>query len=212
MEDRMNVILDLDNTIIVALEEPERDMLSMRFQGKFEHHDILSNGMRIFARPGLQPFLDYLFANFNVSVFTAAEQEYALFIINHFLLQKGTSGHRKVHYMFWRYHVDMGIKRYNGVKDLRLLFNVFNVPNFYPCYTVIIDDLIDVYEANPDNTIPIKAFEIVDSSTNQALPESIEDVELERVKRVLELRNYRFKNSYCPRLIKMKYYPSAPFL
>lgn len=209
MEDRMNVILDLDNTIIVALEEQERDLLSMRFQGQFEYHDILSYGMRIFARPGLQPFLDYLFANFNVSVYTAAEQEYALFIINHFLLMEGHKGHRKVHYMFWRYHVDMGMKRYNGMKDLRLLFNVFNVPNFYPCNTVIIDDLIDVYEANPDNTIPIDAFKIVSSSTNQALSKSIDDKELERVKTVLDKLNHRFKNSYNPRLIRMKYCPST---
>ena len=205
----MNVILDLDNTIIVALEEQERDLLSMRFQGQFEYHDILSYGMRIFARPGLQPFLDYLFANFNVSVYTAAEQEYALFIINHFLLMEGHKGHRKVHYMFWRYHVDMGMKRYNGMKDLRLLFNVFNVPNFYPCNTVIIDDLIDVYEANPDNTIPIDAFKIVSSSTNQALSKSIDDKELERVKTVLDKLNHRFKNSYNPRLIRMKYCPST---
>jgi hypothetical protein len=208
MEDRMNVILDLDNTIIVALEEQERDLLSMRFQGQFEYHDILSYGMRIFARPGLQPFLDYLFANFNVSVYTAAEQEYALFIINHFLLMGEHKGHRKVHYMFWRYHVDMGMKRYNGMKDLRLLFNVFNVPNFYPCNTVIIDDLIDVYEANPDNTIPIDAFKIVSSSTNLALPKSVDDKELERVKTVLDKLNNRFKNSYNPRLIRMKYCPA----
>ncbi len=205
----MNVILDLDNTIIVALEEQERDLLSMRFQGQFEYHDILSYGMRIFARPGLQAFLDYLFANFNVSVYTAAEQEYALFIINHFLLMEGHKGHRKVHYMFWRYHVDMGMKRYNGMKDLRLLFNVFNVPNFYPCNTVIIDDLIDVYEANPDNTIPIDAFNIISSSTNQALTKSVDDKELERVKTILDKLNHRFKNSYNPRLIRMKYCPST---
>ena len=37
---------------------------------------------KVFERPGLQEFLDYLFANFNVSVWTAASKSYALFIID----------------------------------------------------------------------------------------------------------------------------------
>ena len=127
MEDRLNVILDLDNTIINSLEEYERKEISPEFQDQFDYKDMAAYGMRVFARPGLQEFLDFLFQNFNVSVFTAAEQEYALFIINNFLL---TKPNRKIHYMFFRYHVDMGIERYDGTKDLRLLFNIFILTNF----------------------------------------------------------------------------------
>lgn len=193
----MNVILDLDNTIINALEEHERESLPLDFQNQFQYHDLTPYGMRIFARPGLQEFLDYLFANFRVTVFTAAEQEYALFIINNFLLNKPG---RKLAYIFFRYHVDIALKRFKGgMKDLRLLFNVFNIDGFYPCNTVIIDDLVDVFEANPDNTIRIKSFDVAhDGVINR---EAVNDKELIRVQKVLEDLNQRYKRSDCIRQI-----------
>jgi TFIIF-interacting CTD phosphatase-like protein len=205
MEDRLNVILDLDNTLIVALEEHERDNLSRQFQDKFAHKSMLAYGMKIFERPGLQSFLDYLFENFNVSVFTAAEQEYALFIINNFILIKPE---RNIKYMFFRYHVEMAHKRYGGVKDLRLLFNVFNTPNCFPCNTIIIDDLPDVLETNPENTIPIKPFKIVNDN-GKVVTQAANDKELERVKRVLQGLNLRFKQSYFPRQIYLTQYPQS---
>lgn len=195
MEDRMNVILDLDNTIINALEEYERESLPLGFQSQFEFKDIVAYGMRIFARPGLQRFLDFLFANFNVSVFTAAEQEYALFIINNFLL---TRPNRKVHYLFFRYHVDMAMKRYDGMKDLRLLWNVLHVPNMYPCNTVIIDDLVDVYDSNPNNTIRIKAFNVIKDGKGN--PEALKDDDLLRMEKILTKLNQYYKQSPFVRL------------
>lgn len=209
MEDRLNVILDLDNTIINSLEEYERKEISPEFQDQFDYKDMAAYGMRVFARPGLQEFLDFLFQNFNVSVFTAAEQEYALFIINNFLL---TKPNRKIHYMFFRYHVDMGIERYDGTKDLRLLFNIFNVPNFYPCNTVIIDDLSDVREANPLNTIVIKSFDV--AKDGKIVTESAQDNDLERVRSILKNLNDRFKASDCPRTIWLGQKPTveSPFM
>ena len=35
--DRLNIILDLDNTLINALEEPEREKIPLSFQEKFEY-------------------------------------------------------------------------------------------------------------------------------------------------------------------------------
>jgi TFIIF-interacting CTD phosphatase-like protein len=205
METRMNVLLDLDNTLINALEEPEREQVPLDFQNKFDHKDMVAYGMRVFARPGLQKFLDFLFANFNVSIFTAAEQEYAFFIVKNFIL---TKPNRKVDYIFFRYHVDMGIKRYDGTKDLRLLFNVFNLPNFYPCNTVIIDDLDEVEEANPYNTIRIKSFDV--SKDNKLVYESYLDNDLERVEKVLRQANDKYMRSRCPLDIYYGRLPDQP--
>ena len=209
MENKMNVLLDLDNTIINALDEQERSVLPIEFQNRFDYKDMPIYGLRVFGRPGLQTFLDYLFTHFNVSVFTAAEQEYALFIVNNFLLTKPG---RKVHYIFFRYHVNMGLERYNGTKDLRLLWNVFKIPMFQPCNTVIIDDLIDVYETNPKHTIRIKSFDV--SSNKQMVADSVDDTDLERVQVILEKLDQNFKASECPRKLYLGKEPkeSSPFL
>ena len=196
MEDRMNVLLDLDNTLINALEEHELQELPKEFQDRFDYKDMAAYGMRVFGRPNLQRFLDYLFANFKVSVFTAAEQEYALFIINNFLLIKPE---RKLQYMFFRYHVDVGVDRYDGTKDLRLLWNVLKVPGMYPCNTIIIDDLDDVLEANPNNTIRIVSFDVVKNKKINYT--CVEDNDLERVTGILQDLDKSYKMSSCPRQI-----------
>lgn len=208
MEDRLNVILDLDNTIINSLEAYQYANLSTDFQNAFDYKNMLAYSLRIFARPGLQTFLDYLFDNFNVSVFTAAEQEYALFIVNNFLL---TKPNRKVHYIFFRYHVDMGINRFNGMKDLRLLFEVFQLPNFYPCNTVIIDDLEDVRLTNPNNTLQIKPFNVL--INDQVNYDAINDQDLDRIEGILTNLNKRFKSSKCPRMLYTGKHPDveSPF-
>jgi hypothetical protein len=60
MEDRLNVILDLDNTIINALEEHERQKIPLDIQKQYDYKDMATYGYRIFGRPGLQEFLDFL--------------------------------------------------------------------------------------------------------------------------------------------------------
>ena len=201
----MNVILDLDNTIINALEEHEREELSAEFQSKFDYKNMIEYGMRVYGRPGLQEFLDFLFEHFNVSVFTAAEQEYAWFIVRKFLLTKPT---RKIQYLLFRYHVDLAMQRYDGMKDLRLLFYVFRLPNFYPCNTVIIDDLEDVRQSNPDHTIQIKSFDV--AVDGKVVYESIEDNDLQRVQKILSMLNERYRQSPCPRQIYVGRNPDAP--
>jgi hypothetical protein len=159
MEARINVLLDLDNTIINALEEGERLALPAYFQDKFDHKDMVPF-FRIFARPYLQEFLDYLFANFNVSVFTAAEHSYAKFIIDNFIKPPNKPG-RELSVVFFRYHFEISEKLYEKTKGLEILWDFFHVQNFYPCNTVIIDDLRDVKESNPYNTLAIYPFDMM---------------------------------------------------
>jgi hypothetical protein len=116
-ECKLNVILDLDNTIINSLDNDDRQQLPIIFQDKFIYRDMIPI-YRVFGRPHLEEFLDYIFANYNVSVFTAAEKNYALFIIENFLL---TKPERQLDFIFYRMHVDLGQELYNGTKDLRLI-------------------------------------------------------------------------------------------
>ena len=84
----MNVVLDLDQTLISAEDWDSKDFKKHKNKAKkFEFHDM-DGYYIVFERPNLQSFLDYLFANFNVSVWTAASKDYALFIIDKIILSK----------------------------------------------------------------------------------------------------------------------------
>ena len=69
---KLNVILDLDNTLINTVDNDP----SLPYYSKLYDTNAL-----ICARPYLFEFLEWLFDNCNVSVFTAADKDYALFII-----------------------------------------------------------------------------------------------------------------------------------
>lgn len=175
-EYRINVILDLDNTIINALAQEDRKKLSSNISDKFSYADYIPF-FRIYARPHLQEFLDWLFANCNVAVLTAAEKDYACFIIENFILLD-TKPERKLEFIFYREFVELGETLYDGMKDLRLVWDFYRVPNFYPSNTVIIDDLDLVYQTNLKNTIRIPGFFIVDEETQEPNNESVNDTEL----------------------------------
>ena len=149
----MNVILDLDNTLINTVDfDP-----TLPYYSKLYDKNAL-----ICARPNLFEFLEWLFENCNVSVFTYADKDYALFIIENFILRdkRGEKLNRKLDFIFYRYHVTMGIKEFGGgLKDLRLIWDTFNMYGFDCSNTIIIDDSPDVKMTNPYNALLIYPFE-----------------------------------------------------
>jgi TFIIF-interacting CTD phosphatase-like protein len=149
-----NVILDLDETLIWAASENDYNIKQdeKNLFKKFEHKNM-EDYYYIFYRPGLQDFLDYLFDNFNVSVWTAASKDYALFIIDKIIL---TKSNRKLDYIFFSYHCDLSKKLKNGIKDLSILWDVYKLPNYNENNTIIIDDNPDVHKTG--FCIPIKEF------------------------------------------------------
>ena len=62
----------------------------------------------IFERPGLQQFLTFLFKYFNVSIWTAASKDYALFIIDKIIIAGNKD--RKIDYVFFSYHCGISKK------------------------------------------------------------------------------------------------------
>lgn len=194
----MNVILDLDNTIINALDDSDRKKLSGDFSSKFKYRDMIPF-FRIYARPHLDKFLDYLFANYNVSIMTAAEKDYALFIIENFIL---TKPERKLNFIFFRYQVELSREIYGGVKDLRVIWELFQVSGFTKQNTVIIDDLDMVYETNPHNTLRIKGFFIVDEDNGKINYDMAEDDELLKIMSKLDHIRKVYISNICNGLNK----------
>jgi len=172
---KKNVFLDLDNTLISAeyIKGFPFEKKGMREKAiQFALHDM-DGYYIVFERPGVQPFLDWLFENYIVSVWTAASKDYALFIIKQVLL---TKLNRKLDYILCSYQCDISHKKYNGDnKNLKLIYDVFELPGYDKDNTIIIDDLNEVYECQPKNCINIKAFEILDNGSEK-------DKELEKVK------------------------------
>jgi len=156
-EKKMSLFLDLDCTLVNSLDLQELRKAPREFQRKFRYIDM-KGYYRIFQRPHLQVFLDYAFANFNVSIFTAADKDYALFIAEKLIL---TKPNRKLQHFFYGYTSGLSEAYFDSPKDLRLLWDVLKVEGLTPCSTILLDDLSDVFEANPRNVIRAKKFELL---------------------------------------------------
>jgi TFIIF-interacting CTD phosphatase-like protein len=76
---KINVFLDLDNTLIWSLDLEKISKDPPKWMKKFKYIDMPKE-YRIFQRPGLQKFLNWLFKNFNVSIWSAASPAYVEFI------------------------------------------------------------------------------------------------------------------------------------
>lgn len=177
---KYNILLDLDNTLISAeaLEEFPFTQKGIRKKAiQFAIHDM-DGYYIVFERPGVQEFLDWLFENYNVSVWTAASKDYALFIIENIIL---TKPERQLDYIFFSYHCDISKKMYSASKRLKLLFEKFNLPGYNEHNTLIVDDLGEVYKCQPNNAIAIKAFEILEEGSEK-------DTELVTIRRLIETK------------------------
>ena len=95
---KLNVILDLDNTLVNTLPiNVDADLIN-----KFKFVIYQVNQFEkafIFERPHLDEFLNWLFDNCNVSVFTHADKDYAMFAVDN-IIKKGNPN-RKIDFIFY---------------------------------------------------------------------------------------------------------------
>jgi hypothetical protein len=166
---KLNILLDLDNTIINALDTEELLLVPEDFQKNFKYYDMMVQDKfeyRVFERPHVQLFLDYIFLNYNVSIFTAADKDYALFIYENVIKREYPANpikNRKINYFFCGTHSSYSEILYGSPKNLELLWSALEIHHFKPCNTIIIDDLHEVVINNPRNCIEAPKFEIVDN-------------------------------------------------
>lgn len=163
MEQKLNIVLDLDNTLLCAVDFSEINDRNFDniFNEKLKYVDFMFEEKplyRIFLRPNLEDFLDFLFEEFNVSVFTNADKDYADFVVRNIILK--SSQPRKLDFVFYRYHSNIALQNYGKMKDLRFIWDMAHIYYFFPSNTIIIDDLYLVKESNYYNCLAIKPFEI----------------------------------------------------
>lgn len=158
-----NIFLDLDETLISAktLEEIQdnKEVLLKKYYKMDDQYYI-------FERPYLQEFLTFLFKYFNVSIFTAASKNYALFIIKNIILQDKPE--RKLDLILWSFHCDKSYKKKKGPKNLQGIVWK-NIKEINKTNTLIIDDHPKVKEVQPKNCLTIKEFNILDNNKDEEL-------------------------------------------
>jgi len=168
-KNKINICLDLDQTLIWAGTKKEyMPHKYPKLKKKAEIFDpIEMDGYyTVFERPGLQDFLDFLFQNFNVSIWTAASKDYALFIIKNIIYKKNKES-RLLDWVFFSYHCDISNSTKKGTKDLSLLYDDYKLDGFTKDNTFIIDDYDEVYNTQPKNCIAVPPFVFTDDGNEE---------------------------------------------
>ena len=162
---KVNIYLDLDQTLISSelLDKNEAeegdtvyDIEKNKVKARSFHFQNMQGLYVIFERPHLQDFLTFLFENFNVSVWTAASQDYANFIVQNIVIGEHTD--RKLKYFLCNYHGCKSSSLFNGSKDLKMLWECYKIPNCNSSNTFILDDNSEVYNTQKENCIIAKEF------------------------------------------------------
>jgi TFIIF-interacting CTD phosphatase-like protein len=152
------LILDLDQTVISAEASEEFNFEKYKDKSKLFRSDDMDGYYEIYSRPYLQEFLDYAFKNFNVTIWTAASKDYALFIIEKIIINQKPD--RKLDYIFFSYHCDISRKKLKYSKELSTIWDIHKLPGYSSKNTVIIDDYkSDVHKCQPNNCIIAPPFE-----------------------------------------------------
>ena len=158
----------MDQTLISAEAKEDLDQLKYierinTFKSKFPNEKVeydMDGYYTVVTRPYLQEFLDYLFENFNVVIWTAATKDYALYIIEHIII--GGNKDRKIDFIFFSYHCDWSRKMNKYTKKLCMMWDKYKIPGYTSKNTVIIDDYKeDVHKCQPNNCIIAPPFEFM---------------------------------------------------
>jgi TFIIF-interacting CTD phosphatase-like protein len=155
-----NIVLDLDNTLIctvsqkqmLKLLENEEKLVPLQYINyNFQEEAI------IYLRPYLQDFLDHVFANYNVSIFTAGSSEYAYYVIQNIILNDNLNRHIDFIMSFPHYKNCFEITgKYKSIDYI-----TSKIPNYTKHNTRILDDSPRVFESNPNITIKAEPFDVI---------------------------------------------------
>lgn len=155
MTNKPLIILDLDETLINSEKIRGFDKNKYKEKMKLFNWKEMSGDFYVFERPHLQTFLNFVFENFEVSVWTAASKNYAIWILAN-MLKIGSK--RKLKHIFFDYHCKQSEKIGRGKKDLSILSKKIGLTDYDMSRVIIIDDNEEVYKTQPKNCISVKEF------------------------------------------------------
>jgi TFIIF-interacting CTD phosphatase-like protein len=181
-----HIILDLDETIVSITEKPSA---SDHFQ--FTIGSTTYYGQK---RPGLKPFLEYIFKTFDsVNVWTAATRAYADHVL-HFILTPRQRAQLK--FLYTRDNVQVEKKTGMYSKPLRKIFSTPEAKalGITRKNTLMVDDREDIFKNNKGNGMVIPPWHrhAHDKYLNHLtrVLKLLESIELKSAKRPFILLNF----------------------
>ena len=166
------ILLDLDETLIHSEEFPRLAPSMKDFDFKVSFESDNSFWYMTKKRPFLKEFLEFLFTNFDVGIWTASGEDYALKIIENIGIDKS-----KLKCFYTKENcslrLDYETNRYYGLKNLQKL----KKKGWAKSYTnrtgnirelnkiLIVDDISETAINNTDNLVLIKPFYFDDKDT-----------------------------------------------
>lgn len=162
---KLNVILDLDETVVHFLKEAKWAEVPDADKPKYQTHGTKN----VFVlRPHLREFMNELFANYNVSIWTWSDADYANDVAN--IL---TDKHPEKFANIWsEAHANEAAEIHDCSKDLNYIWYTLNARGFQPCNTILVDDLPGnvLNSCNVKNTIQVKPFALFGEKKNRSGP------------------------------------------
>jgi TFIIF-interacting CTD phosphatase-like protein len=159
---RLHLVLDLDETLLHSVTVAEYDH-NRKLYRKYRCHRMPDSDFWVIERPGVQRFLDTVCRDFDLSVWTAASQSYAAFIMKHVVQadstnRPGVHSRRPLHYALCSYHCELARDMFGSetLKDLRFFSKLTKAG--CRTRTVILDDHPGVFATQPHNCIQVRPF------------------------------------------------------
>jgi TFIIF-interacting CTD phosphatase-like protein len=151
---KINLFLDLDETLEHSFDISGKKTMPIYIEN-FVHHNFEKTYV-VMERPNLQKFLDWAFKNFNVSIWSAGQEEYVKFIVEN-IIEK--SKKRKLNHVLHSKDCDNSELNYDGhIKKLDMLWKIYKFPGYTPENTILIDDLSSNTFSQENNSIRIPKF------------------------------------------------------
>lgn len=171
--EKLNIVLDIDNTLVDTRERQVSSTLpALRITGA---------DLYVYKRPHLEKFLDWLFENFSVSLWTAGSDTYARWIAAHVVGPR-----RKLRHVLSARECQTSFRMFGAPKSLRL-FNHID-PAIGPSNAVLVDDTPANFAGQERNGILVSAF---DASSDEM------DDELESLPAKIVDRFYKLCDQTC---------------
>ena len=165
-----NIVLDIDQTLLEANDKIHNPLNSYRRETNVSSAastlstPSISDEYVFTLRPYLAPFLNFLFENFNVGIWTAADTTYAQYVVDSIIFPLT---HRKPQFVLSRPDFDDCLAKGMGYKNLAYLAQRY--PQFNYNNTIIIDDFDHVKMTNRARCIAIPKFFAALKSNDTAL-------------------------------------------
>lgn len=164
INDKLNIVLDLDNTIIYSKIFDSNDIVKIKYFELFKNKNLLgkfdinNKTYIVYIRPYFSYFLNTIKMYFNLYIYTNSQSIYCVNIIN--LLKKKYQNFN-IKKILSKNITNSLIKQLSTIcdnqDDLHFLNDIPNYNEFIK-KTIIIDDDKNIWKYDSDNLINIKQF------------------------------------------------------